>query len=180
MGPAMADVALLSVVSSGVVGVLGGATGIYGQRVSLRNETSKRLEARRDDLRTILSDAAAVAMGANPPSGQRDLDLRELAAALDTVASEMELQRARLGVRVGPRSSVFLAYRELELEIINLEAVIWEAPSGLTVHGIRNPDVGLDENERAAAEAIATAYRAIYKCLGRFFDASQQLIGWTS
>lgn len=176
----MTDVAVLSVVSSGVVGALGGATAFYGQRVTLRNETSKRLEARRDDLRAILSDAAAVAMGANPPSGQRDRDLKELAAVLDTVASEMELHRARLGIRVGPRSPVFVAYRDLELEILALEDVLWKAPNGLTVQGIRNPDGALDENEQASAEAVAAAYRQIYKSLGRFFDASEQLIGWSS
>ena len=55
---AVADVAVISVVASGTVGILGAASGFYGQRVTLHNEREQRQEGRRDDLRAVLDEAA--------------------------------------------------------------------------------------------------------------------------
>jgi hypothetical protein len=59
----MADVAALSVVSSGVVGILGALAGFYGQHVALSNEEARRRDARQHDLRDVLDDAATIALG---------------------------------------------------------------------------------------------------------------------
>jgi hypothetical protein len=49
--------------------VLGATTAMYGQRAAFVTEREKRREARRDDLRSVLDDAAAQAIAYQRPFG---------------------------------------------------------------------------------------------------------------
>ncbi|MFZ0087902.1 MAG: hypothetical protein WAL63_00240 [Solirubrobacteraceae bacterium] len=171
----MADVALISVITSGTVGVLGAVSGFYAQRVALHTEKSRRLEARREDLRSILSEAGGVAMGCNPAASSWDSRMRENAVLMDKVTADMQLHRARLGVRVGPSSRAFVTYQLLEERIHVLENALRHAPRDLTVEEWLAP-AALDEVKRASGKEINDAFRAIYQEMERFFAASSTLV----
>lgn len=161
----MADVAVISVVSSGVVGLLGAASGIYAQRVTLRNERAKRLESRREHLRTVLSEAATVAMDAEPSTGAPEQSVRALALLVDAQAGPLSQQLARIGVLLGPDSQVFTTYEQIRHCAAVLELVLSQMPPEVTSGDLLNrsgePEIKphfdrMDEHAQALRAAVSS------------------------
>jgi hypothetical protein len=170
----MADVAVISVIASGAVGVLGAAGGFYAQRVTLRNEDAKRVEARRDHLRNVLSQAAATAMGADIPV---DRPVRELAAMMDKVVVDMSIEGSRIGVLVGPKASVYVEYMKLQAAVSALEFALRTAPPEVTpeAYGAREHS-GLDENLRAAVISLDEVVVGVHDALEMFLTSAAALL----
>jgi hypothetical protein len=171
----MADVAVISVISSGLVGAFGGMTAFYGQRVTLRTERAKRLEARNDDLRSVLSEAAGVAMGWNRAAGTLAKPVRDSAEVMDATTTAMQLHMANLGVRIGPRSPAFVAYQRLQGSMFDLEDKLRELPYGLTFEGMRDP-VRLPEPQQVAVKEIKALSDAVYTAMREFLAAGSVLL----
>jgi hypothetical protein len=105
----VADPAILSVVFTGTVGVLGAATATTGHFVTLRNEERKRREARREDLRAVLDDAVKLAMEFER-SFDEEQTVGDLLKHLNVLVTRGPVQLGRIGVRLGPDSDEYGAY----------------------------------------------------------------------
>lgn len=172
----MADVALISVISSGAVGVLGGMSGFYGQRVTLHNARAQRMEARRDDLRAVLTEAADAAMRWTRPAEALDTAVRERAAVIDAVTTDMQRHLANLGVRLGTGSPAYSAYQRLQRAMFALEDSLRESPAELTIAALRNP-TDLRRDLRARAQEVAALSAAVYASRDDYLDASFAQVG---
>jgi len=153
----MADVAALSVVSSGIVGVLGAVAGFYGQRVALSNEEAKRKETRRDDLRDVLDEAAKVALGTTVPARLYDLTVGEIGAWLEQTAESTSAPQARLGVRVGPDADIYVAYDALKITLADASLTFRALPQDMTFEDLLSSDVAGAGAARDVAASLTDA-----------------------
>jgi hypothetical protein len=168
----MADIAVISVVSSGIVGVLGAAGGVYAQRVTLRVDERKRLEERRSDLRTVLDQAAVVGMSVLDAFEVRGDEpglpaLKNAIAEVKRVSSAIVQQRARLGVRVGPGSALYREY-----------AAFADAVAAVTasLQSLERAASGQEDVAEPRSEAV-TAARTAREAFGRFLAQAAGLAG---
>jgi hypothetical protein len=155
----VADVAVISVISSGVVGVLGAVGGFYAQRVTLANERAKRLEARRDDLRGVLDDAAKVGTLLSSFIASPDLEpsegLRHSLRSIETMHSAADEHLARLGVRVGPDDAAFLSYYAFTRALNDLRPTVVRGLEFLDAASSKLENVDLTDYFAASEELTA-------------------------
>jgi hypothetical protein len=174
----MADTALVSVVISGAVGVLGLGVAALGQRrmaqteeLKLRaataEEQQKRREARRDDLRQVIDDAAKTAMSIRVAASAEELGDRQAAVQeiRDVVLGAHE-HLARIGVRVGPDHELYTRYQDVAAALDG-----WRAARAR----LRASAPGQADGELARAEALAAA--GCKQALERFLGAATTEIG---
>ena len=172
----MADVAIISVISSGVVGVLGTASAVYGQCNTLQNEREKRIEARRDDLRGVLDEAATFAMGFLRPFGDAEATTGKGSSEIFELAADFHKVQARVGIRLGTDSGPSRTLAEVlggvQLVFYALHAV----PSDRTLAQLAHA-----ANESpAAGEAYQRAEDAIEqlnRLTAAFLNAASDLVG---
>jgi hypothetical protein len=170
----VADVAAISVISSATVGVLGVLGTIYGQRVTLRNEDAKRQEARRDDLRAVLDDAAKAAVSFTQNIRFATATVESFAGQIETAGYEMTAQLARLGVRIGPDAEVFAAYDAASRAMERLWLLTSELPSDTVISAVTD-----DPAVPTRFHAIFEAETALSQATERFLTASSRLVGAT-
>jgi hypothetical protein len=169
----MADVAVISVISSAVVGILGAASGLYGQRMTLGSEREKRLEARRDDLRSCLDDAAATAIAfLRPFFADPEVTLGTISGELEKLLPELGRHQARIGVRVGTGNAVASQFDEIVGTTWHLADQIRMLPSEMTVDEAR---ASQDHDE--AYQKASRMVDDLNDRLNEFFDAAAKLVG---
>jgi hypothetical protein len=170
MSRGVADVAVISVISSGVVGVLGAATGLYGQSLTFVTERDKRREARRDDLRSVLDQAAeAVTMFQKAFSRDQEPKVGEIAQSVQGVLPELSRCHARIGVRVGTESAVFKSYENLADGFARLHVCLAELRQDVTF-------VELDA-ETDAYRAGSAALTEAKKLTDTFLNTAAKVVG---
>lgn len=168
----VADVALISVITSGTVGVLGAAGAIYGQRVSIRLDKSKRQDAWRDDIRSVLDDAAKCAMVFNLPTNTESR-AGDVAFELENLRVEMEKQLGRLGVRLGPEATVYQTYAEIRDAVQSLADATSDLPSDTILNALKDHAQALQEPIEQAVQALTDMETAIQQ----FLAAAAELTG---
>jgi hypothetical protein len=174
----MADPAVLSVIFTGTVGVMGAATAATGNWLTARNEERKRQEARREDLRDVLDEAAKSAMIGHR-SVAPDLTCREMADLLRDAQNAATDQLARIGVRRGPDAPLYREYERIELRLARLEEAMGVLPpevpftavqdallagrlaGGLTAAQIEHVRLALDESAEALQSFLSQAHRVV-------------------
>ena len=168
----VADVAVISVVSSGVVGVLGAATAMYGQRMTSVTEREKRLEARRDDLRSVIDGAAEAAMAfVREMLAGDERTLGVMAQRIEGSLPELARHQARVGVRVGTESDVYTSYDKLASAIDDLRGTLFRSPLATMTLAEANRQPG------DALEEAASAMDKVDEANDAFLDASSKEIG---
>jgi len=171
----MPDVAVVSVVSSGLVGLLGAFGGFYAQRVTLANERCKRLEERRADLRAALAAAATAAMTANRPI-EADCSVSDSATEYLLRIDAMEPHLGQLGIRLGPRSPAYQTYSSLRDRLFELEAFFVAAPSELTHRHVMKAVAG-EASHDPALEPLLQAIEAAQDAEDAFLEAAAAIAG---
>lgn len=144
------DVATVSIVVSGIVGIGGLAVATHTERVAERRRIRDARDRRYDELREVI-DSAAVALisvqEAGPRSEESDLGFAGITLALPRVRealSRVRQQEARLAARVGRESELVERY------VAALSAVDSIQSYWASVVGRTTPESKLDEiNERA-------------------------------
>ena len=191
----VADVALISVIASGTVGVLGAAGAFYAQRVSLTIDRHRRHEARLEDLRSILDHAAQAAMKLNVPlEAADDRPIRSYAPAVDQVQREVETHLARIGVRVGPESRVYTEFARIRDAGTALYDALRGLPDSVTTSLIALPPdeiatrlalalspAGEDAKEelerlQPSLDAVTNAFEEVRRATADFLTASAELL----
>jgi hypothetical protein len=91
------------------------------------------------------------------------------------VRPDIAIQRAKLGVRLGPDSPVYVAYEKLQHHVFALEEVFLSAPPELTVAAMKT-SVRLDEPLPPKAEACVDAMAVADASLKQFLAAAAVLV----
>jgi hypothetical protein len=168
----VADVAVLSVISTGVVGVLGAATALYGQRASFVTEREKRREARREDLRGVLDGAAAEANAFRRPLADDEATQGSILVQIEKLVPELVDYQARIGVRLGTQSPVYLRFAEVVAATGDLAIKVYALPSDLTMD-----QTAASAEARPAWERAKSANDELNACIEAFFNAAAELVG---
>jgi len=168
----VADVAVISVVSTGVVGVLGAATAMYGQRTTFASEQEKRREARRDDLRGVLDGAAAEAIAYQRPLRDDEAPQGTILVQIEQLVPELVKHQARIGVRLGTQNAVYLRFSEVVAATARLAHKVAALPSELTML-----ETASSEDHRPAWEQAESANDDLNTCIETFFNAASELVG---
>lgn len=181
----MADVAIVSVVGSTLVGLGGLASTTWGQHATRRwqgregraTEMRAVLDAAATQIATAMQSAAAahhklsqLDLERTPERvGQAGLDkaAEQLASAVDA-GRQIWVTSNRLRVRTGAEAHVALALKKAEHEVGVLVAVVeWEKRDLVTS----------DDNYTAAWANAETAERAFYDAAAKDLNATVQ-VGW--
>jgi hypothetical protein len=135
----VADVAVISVITTGVVGVAGIAGTVYTARLTRKGAREERLEARRDDLRSVLDEAAKAATKMHQPNpvAVGPYTFGDFAKYARELHGEVREQLARLGVRTGPGATVYREYVRIAAEMNTVRQVAAEMPSDMPMTGVR-------------------------------------------
>jgi hypothetical protein len=138
-------------------------------QATAEEEQRKRLEARRDDLRTVLDEAAKTAMSIRLAASAEELgSQREAVQEIRNVVLRAHELLARIGVRVGPDHVLYSHYEGVAGALDD-----WRAARARA----RATDGGASDAELAAAES--TAADACRQALEGFLDAANtQLDRW--
>jgi hypothetical protein len=168
----VADVAVISVISTGVVGILGAATAMYGQRTTFATEREKRREARRDDLRGVLDGAAADAIAYQRPLADDEATQGSILVQIEQLGPELVKHQARIGVRLGTQSAVYLRYYEVVAATGTLANKVAALPSELTMD-----ETAASEDARPAWERAKSATDDLNARIEAFFNAASELVG---
>jgi hypothetical protein len=186
---ALADPAVLSVIFTGTVGVLGAATAAAGHLVTLRNEDHKRREARREDVRSVLDDAAAIALRSEHELTPAQT-FREISDRISEDRAAIATQLGRLGVRVGPSHAVYRHLDRYEDLLGRIENGFGCLPADQSLDKLRemsdlppgaaSRDVvkqALSAFEAAEWREADTAIEELKKALEDFLAAAHELAG---
>jgi hypothetical protein len=168
----VADVAVISVISTGVVGVLGAATAMYGQRTTFATERERRREARRDDLRAVLDGAAAEANAFRRPLADDEATQGSILVQIEKLVPELVDYQARIGVRLGTQNAIYLSFSEVVAATGNLATKVAALPSELTMD-----EAAASEDAQPAWERAESANDDLNACIEAFFNAASELIG---
>ena len=179
----MADVSAISVISSAAVGALGVAAAAAGHLVSLRNEKEKRREARREDLRSVLDDAAkagteVMRIDRLEPTIIDASGLATWAEDLARAQSVVEQCTARIGVRVGTDAPVFSEYvyfsaatRSLQASVATMVAQgLFPSRAKAEARSRLKPDSNLEMEMRTAESQVEAR-------LSAFLNEAKKLAG---
>jgi uncharacterized protein (DUF1501 family) len=167
----VADPATLGVVFTGTVGVLGACTAATGHFVTLRNEEAKRNEARRDDLRGVVDDAARAMMKFEHPTTPTTT-VGELRAILEGVEAEAGIHLGRVGVRVGPTSALYVRYEQGVASIHELLAAAAALPADVPYE-----DAESWMHDPAAAKRFLDALETVRAARHLFLREAAELVG---
>lgn len=159
----IADVALISVIATGTVGVLGSAGAVYAQQVSLKINERQRRDSWHEDLRGVLDDASQLAAMTRVSTSQAPT-FGDVVSHYDKAWADISKQLGRLGIRLGPDSEVYKQYdqvRELANSVSYLASQF--APDRTTV--------GLSPNDEKEKEFLAE-YRRLDAAVDQFLTAA--------
>jgi hypothetical protein len=147
----MADPAVVSVVATGTVGVLGAAFGALNPWFTRKSQVEERLEGRRNDFRAVLDEAAGVLGKAVGTVEQVSVILSSEGFATwdshvaDSLVDDVRAVRAhsaRLGVRLGPSDPIYDRYNRALRALAILQA------------SLSNPRIAREYAERLDAPSI--------------------------
>ena len=170
----MADVAVISVITSGAVGGLGAISGFYAQRVALRTEEGKRLEARRSDLRDVLADAAKTAMGWKITDAKT---MGELALHVAVEQARLVNSAAELGIRVGPEARVYIALKSVDAALLNVINGLRDFPEDMSIQSFTDRLWVPDDSDKQAREKLPPLWVAAESDIRTFLAAAAAVVG---
>jgi len=166
----VADPATLGVIFTGTVGVLGAGSATVGHFITSRNEEAKRKEARRNDLREVLDDAAKAAMDFEKPIDFHAATCGAVSGRVDEAVVDIHRQLGRLGIRVGPGSKVYSRYERIR-------------DGGLALHYVlikEDPDqayLPMLNEKPAVAKQIYEHIETMRKAIEPFLAAAAEVAG---